>query len=117
MSSGRHVLLATDLDEVYGLTVNGGEPVFIRRASAPGRVVSTTKSVGICGSRAVTSGRWAIGRRDSRNRYEVGASASPCAAPPLVADAVECCPAPTVIWPRAETQRFHPIASWRKPHL
>ena len=57
MSSGRHVLLATDLDEVYGLTVNGGEPVFIRRASAPGRVVSTTKSVGICGSRAVTSGR------------------------------------------------------------
>ena len=27
-----------DLNQLYGLTLNGGEPVFIRRASAPGRV-------------------------------------------------------------------------------
>src|SRR3989442_5959799 len=33
----------------------------------------------------------------------------PCAAPPLAADAVECCPTPTVISPWAEAQRFHPI--------
>src|SRR5439155_5493618 len=33
----------------------------------------------------------------------------PSAAPPLAADAVECCPTPTVISPWAEAQRFHPI--------
>ena len=39
------------------------------------------------------------------------------AAPPVAADAAERLPMHTVTSSCAEARRFHPIASWRKPHL
>ena len=43
------------------------------------------------------------------NAVIVAGLIDPCAVPSLAADAVECCPTPTVISPWAEALRFHPI--------